>query len=207
MKKLRFLTIAILAVCCACALAFAGCGKQSLAKPERLVVNEATLELSWRQVPKARRYTVKINDVERETRTNSYSLEGLAEGDYTISVKARGNGEETKDSGWSQEIEFKRDYEPGFVFTLRSRTEYEVTGMGSAAENAVIPDFYRGKPVTSIGEKAFADRTKLTSVVIGKNVKTIKSRAFYNCSYLTSVTLPENLVTIGAMAFQSCRSL
>ena len=44
-----------------------------------------------------------------------------------------------------------------------------------------------GMRVTGIGNSAFCNCYKLTSVTIGKGMKNIGDKAFYNCSNLTSI--------------------
>jgi len=61
--------------------------------------------------------------------------------------------------------------------------------------------------VTSIGYRAFADCTSLTSVTIPNRVTSIENYAFYNCTSLTSITIPDSVTSIGAGAFESCTSL
>lgn len=61
--------------------------------------------------------------------------------------------------------------------------------------------------VTSIGEKAFADCIKLTSVIIPNSVINIGNKAFYDCYKLTSVTIPNSVISIGDNAFYDCYSL
>ena len=116
-----------------------------------------------------------------------------------------------------------------------SGTSYDVSGIGSCADSdIIIPANYKGKPVTSIGERAFENCSRLTSVVIGNGVTSIGESAFYNCSSLTSViwnaknctkagsfdypifsgcsklstiTIGENVKTIPAYAFKGCSEL
>lgn len=206
MKKIRYYLLLVLLL--GVSLAALGCGAPKLSKPSNLRVDEATLTLSWSAVPNARYYTVSIDGNERDSRGTSYSLAGLSAGDYTIRVRARGNGEDYGDSGWSDRFSFTRESEPGFTFALVSgRTAYEVTGMGTAGENAVVPAVYRGKPVTRIGDRAFSGKNALKSVVLPDSVTYIGTQAFYACSQLTSINIPASVTTIGAQAFQSCRSL
>ena len=55
----------------------------------------------------------------------------------------------------------------------------------------VIPATYNGKPVTGIGQSAFASCTGLTGVTIPSSVTDIGFYAFNGCSQLTgSATLP-----------------
>ncbi|MBQ9203396.1 MAG: leucine-rich repeat protein [Prevotella sp.] len=59
----------------------------------------------------------------------------------------------------------------------------------------------------AIGESAFKDRKKLTSLTLGEGVTSIGRYAFRGCSSLPSVTLPNSLVTIGESAFAGTTSL
>ncbi|MBR2184938.1 MAG: leucine-rich repeat domain-containing protein [Prevotella sp.] len=61
--------------------------------------------------------------------------------------------------------------------------------------------------ITSIGNCAFYDCSKLTSVTIPNSVTSIGELAFYSCSSLKSITIPNNVTSIGGSAFQSCSSL
>ena len=61
--------------------------------------------------------------------------------------------------------------------------------------------------VTTIGDYAFYNCSALTSVTIGKSVTSIGNYAFYNCSKLTSVTIPEGVTTIGDYTFYNCSAL
>ena len=60
--------------------------------------------------------------------------------------------------------------------------------------------------VTSIGERAFASCTGLTSVTIPNSIISIGSEAFYSCTGLTSVIIP-NSVTVLDGTFSDCTSL
>lgn len=61
--------------------------------------------------------------------------------------------------------------------------------------------------VTSIGESAFSDCSKLTSVAIGHNVTDINWLAFYRCKKLETVTMGNKVRTIGDGAFSDCEQL
>ena len=58
--------------------------------------------------------------------------------------------------------------------------------------------------VTTIGERAFAHCSGLTSITIPNSVKSIGYRAFYECRGLTSVTIPNSVTSIGNNAFNGC---
>lgn len=212
MKKIRLLTICIMMVCCL--LVLNACDKlPALQSPTNLQVQLDDLTLTWKTVKDARIYTVSIQMPDGETKEfmvskNSYSLAFLSEGEYTIQVKANGREDEIKDSAWSEPIKFIREREPGLVLTLsKDGSSYEVTDKGIATGHIVIPDTYRGKPITSIGKKAFFNKSDVTGVTFGKNITSIGEHAFANCSYLTELVLPEGLTTLGSNAFASCRLL
>ena len=185
--------------------------KEKLDAPVNLRLDESTLTLMWNRVPKARGYSLIISgdDKEKTIRTNSVSLEDLSPGVYEIKVKAIGDGIDYSDSEWVS-YEFKRDTESGLIFNaIKNKTEYELTGLGSAKGDIVIPDEYRGKPVTSIANSAFAGSTDITSVTIGKNVRSIGKSAFIRCEVLVKVEFAEGsqLTSIGEYALQSCKKL
>lgn len=64
-----------------------------------------------------------------------------------------------------------------------------------------------GSGVTSIGEYAFYDCIRLTSIDLPDGVTNIGSSAFEGCSSLTSVDLPDGVTSIGSDAFFGCSSL
>ena len=69
-------------------------------------------------------------------------------------------------------------------------------------KNTAIPD-----GVTTIGVRAFAKCTSLTSITIPDGVTTIGQQAFAYCSSLTSIEIPTSVTTIGNNAFFECTGL
>ena len=63
-----------------------------------------------------------------------------------------------------------------------------------------------GFPVTSIGEEAFMDCNKLTSVTIPSTVTRIGEDAFRDCSSM-ALTVPDTVVSIGDGAFAGCDAM
>lgn len=70
-----------------------------------------------------------------------------------------------------------------------------------------IPSTYNGKPITAIGNSAFENCTRLTSVTIPDGIITIGSSAFVGCRGLTNVTISDSVKTIKDYAFEGCISL
>ena len=92
--------------------------------------------------------------------------------------------------------------------------KYEINGnnvtitdceFGTSGE-LVIPDTIKGKTVTTIGEKAF-QYNKLTSITIPDGVTSIGDSAFANCTRLISITIPDRVSSIGNNAFGGCHRL
>ena len=71
----------------------------------------------------------------------------------------------------------------------------------------VVPSRLGGYPVTAIGDGAFCECYKLTSVTIPAGVVTIGEEAFTDCESMVGVTLPEGLQSIGDDAFDGCGKL
>lgn len=72
---------------------------------------------------------------------------------------------------------------------------------GNRGANYIIPD-----GVTTIGDYAFYNNSKITWVGIPEGVTSIEHRAFFSCSRLENIEFPNSLVTIGEEAFRGCTS-
>ncbi len=69
----------------------------------------------------------------------------------------------------------------------------------SGSDTAVeVPSEIDGRPVTAIGENAFAGKTEITSVTVPDSVTTIDEDAFAGCTGLTTIVIPEGLDTTKA---------
>ncbi len=193
-----------------CILLMASCSK-TLDKVGNFKLDTDTLTLSWDRVLGAKSYSVQITgqDFEKTSQQNRYSLDHLDPGTYEIKIRANGDGIEFKDSKWATYV-FEKEVEDGMRYKLiNNKTEYELTDLGTASGDIVMNATYRGKPITSIAEKAFAGNTRITSFVVGENVRSIGEGAFSRCAELRSVTFPENtkITSIGESCFQSCKKL
>ena len=117
-------------------------------------------------------------------------------------------------NGCTFTVTFTKESEPntgsqGLEFTLNSDgNSYSVTGIGTCTDtDIIIPTTYNDLPVTSIGDSAFENCSKLTSINIPNGVISIGSHAFFNCLKLTSVNIPNSVTSIGDYAFVFCESL
>ncbi len=213
MKKSKWILALVLIICMLTCSFFVGC-KPALPAPVTFNLNDSN-RLTWNEVSEAGSYEVKMVNVETGVvksatpRRNYYSLSTLEEGDYEITVRSLpGNAQQYEPSAWSAVLEFHKDYENGCLYkAINNNTEYEISRMGTAKGNVIIPDLYRGKPVTSIADSAFRNGISMESVVIGQYVNKIGKSAFYNCRNMTSLTLPAYLTEVGEAAFQGCSKI
>lgn len=100
--------------------------------------------------------------------------------------------------------------EEEFTFTVNEDGESVcVTGYTGAYDvtEIIIPDTLAGKPVTSIGDYAFANRMLASRIAIPGSVVSIGESAFMACMSLTWITLPEALENIGFCAFSTCEAI
>lgn len=209
--KIKYYLLALLLVLCS--LTVCACGA-SLDAPTGFTLDENYL-LSWEPVEGARSYQIEVKAVgesepilNKSTRKTSYSLHDLKEGDYEVTLVAKGGKDNDLFSLSSEVFAFHRDYETGCVYQLyNSNTEYKIISGRAASEVVLIEDTYRGKPVTEIAENAFKGNRLITEVHLGKNIRTIGKEAFYNCANLTKVVIPDTLVSLGEAVFQGCRQL
>ncbi len=103
--------------------------KTPLAVPTNVRVDEDTATLMWNSVEYASGYTVMVNETTYTTSTNSFSLQALRNGEYTISVKANGDGTMYTSSAYSDTISYTRitdsgnEYEDDVVAAFREFDE------------------------------------------------------------------------------------
>jgi hypothetical protein len=85
----------------------------------------------------------------------------------------------------------------------------EITGLSTNYDGRPyikIPSSFSGKPVTSIGNKAF-EHYNFKNIIIPDTVISIGESAFYECSSLVNVIIPDSVTSIGIAAFRGCASL
>ncbi len=114
------------------------------------------------------------------------------------------------------------EFTEGLVFErIEEDGTYKVASYDGTATDVVIPSSYKGKPVTAIAEKLFAEKivdsvvvpgsirnmkqafceSSLKSAIVKNGVESIDENAFGSCTELVSVELPDTLKHIGEKAF------
>ena len=83
----------------------------------------------------------------------------------------------------------------------------EITGYKGSEQKGDVPEKINKKSVTRIGNLAFKDCTKITSIAMPDSVAYIGRSAFYNCTSLKSITIPDGVKEIGYAAFSECAGL
>lgn len=212
MKKATIIFLITIAV--AAALMASACSKPRLAAPTWVTIDDE-LNLTWEEVDSARSYLVEIKSVadkivvEKKTKTASYSLESLEEGDYELRIRAVADERKNSNSAWSSVTEMHKDKENGCIYKLiNNSTEYKLVKYGTSSGVVVIDDVFRNKPVTMIDAGAFRGSSKVEEVYInGDSVTDIGEYAFYNCQNLRKVVISDSVKSIGVRAFQACRKL
>lgn len=138
------------------------------------------------------KYTIEVNG-------QTFSFEGDGEfGEHTFndgSCSVCGESEGTQ----------------GLDYTLSDDgTYYKVSGIGSAegTKDIIIPDKYKGLPVSEIGSYAFGGyKTYINSIKLPNSIKKIGSQAFDGCTGLKEINISESVTEIGNNAFLKCSSL
>ena len=211
MKKICRILLVLLV--CACALNLSACSKTKIDAPTNLSIDEDN-NLIWDEVYNAKSYNISFYNRDKNTtqvvssRKTSTSLEELEEGDYLITVQSVSSSKDYLDSEYSEAMEYHKYPETGCVYKLiNNNTEYAIAKVGSASGTFVIEDYYRGKAVTEISDKAFKGSSKIVDVTLGENIITIGESAFWNCPRLERIYIPNSVISIGKSCFQSCRSL
>ena len=190
----------------------------TLAKPQGFVLHETVL--GWEPVDHAGRYELYVENRTYTTEKPEYDLSFLFfPGDYTIQVRAIGEGENIYSSAYSDftytvaEAE-QEEPTPGLQYVLLpDRSGYEVSrGRANISGRLVIPDEWYDLPVTKIADRAFEARfsapNRVTrSVRLPKHLKEIGGGAFSCCAALQQIELPPEVRVIGDGAFGNCYAL
>ena len=94
-----------------------------------------------------------------------------------------------------------------FEYDVLDDGTVEITGYKGSEQKVDVPEKINKKSVTRIGNLAFKDCTKITSIAMPDSVAYIGRSAFYNCTSLKSITIPDGVKEIGYAAFSECAGL
>ena len=183
---------------------------------EKGTINTQTITANWKVINYS--ITYELNGWENSSQNvDTYTIE---DGIITLYDAIKG---ESLFCGWYLDEECKNYIATIDASTMRDYTVYayaddsatkglsiengNVKGYSGTSANVIIPSYYKGYNVTSIGSSAFYNCSGLTSVIIPDNVTSIGNYAFYNCSGLTSVTIGNSVMSIGERTFYGCRGL
>lgn len=93
------------------------------------------------------------------------------------------------------------------AFTLLGDSRYQVASSLMKVTNVIVPESYKGLPVTRINDGAFKNRTSLESISLPSTITSIGQSAFEGCTSLTTITIPEKVLFLGTGCFNSCINL
>lgn len=96
----------------------------------------------------------------------------------------------------------------GLTYKIGNDDTVTITGYDDKTlTDIVIPDTIEGLPVTAIGDAAFYDSSKITSIKLPSTLKKIGNSAFKYCNSITSMDIPDGVTSIGNGVFDKCKSL
>lgn len=103
----------------------------------------------------------------------------------------------------------------GVLYSLSDNGKYAiVTGYEGDASTVKIAEKYNGVPVTHIGDSAFRNNHRITTVILTYNITSIGSFAFFSCDRLENIgtintpyTMISSVTEIGKAAFRYCTKL
>lgn len=98
-------------------------------------------------------------------------------------------------------------YKVGNTLYFLDKASGTITGFAGEPKDIIIPTVLGGYNVVSIGYRAFAGSTTLSTVSIPEGINSISAEAFAACPNLTSVEIGSSVSYIGSLAFSNCTNL
>jgi hypothetical protein len=138
-------------------------------------------------------------------------------GEISITQKGRANGSICEDEvAYSVRLKCDRSVaEMNRALQRRNQVRTEilsrkdgngvtVTGYLGAGGEVTVPATLGGLPVSAIGDRAFADRSDVTAVVLPVGISRVGWFAFSGCVSLARISLPGSITAISYGAFENC---
>ena len=94
-----------------------------------------------------------------------------------------------------------------YTYTLAPDGTAFIAGYTGPETELALPAELGGKAVTGIGNRAFASREDLKSVIIPDGAVRIGNWAFFRCKELEKIVIPDSVTEVGYYAFYECSAL
>ncbi len=144
-----------------------------------------------------------IGEIEQIKNASKFDFEGLNcfQYDYDISLTLMYN---LNDGKGEQQIFVSYSISTLVNYSLLEDNTYSVTGFANLEITELeLPEKYRGKTISTIGDNAFSG-SNITIAVLADTIKKIEDNAFKNCYNLSRVNMPTSIRHIGVDAFDGC---
>lgn len=87
-------------------------------------------------------------------------------------------------------------------FTYSNSSTYiTIVGYTGNAGSVIVPSSIDSLPVSTIGDRAFANCKNLTNIVIPESVRSLGDEVFSGCSNLKNIVIPNSVTNIGEASF------
>lgn len=146
----------------------------------------------------------KNNAMQESYPRNNATLVINEEAFYNVKFSFNSDTKELSATATKKEILFYNYIPKGKVAEVRSiASDFK----GDLTIPSAVTHEGEAYTVTKIGDRAFSNRSWLTSVTIPNSVTSIGYSAFQDCTGLTSVTIPNSVTDIGESTFSGCSKL
>ena len=89
-----------------------------------------------------------------------------------------------------------------FIYTI-DQDEVRIEAYTGEKEYVIVPDEIEGKPVTSMGNNAFYEKT-VRCVTLPDSIREMGHHTFGGCTHLVYASMPESLEVLPDATFESC---
>ncbi|MBA4687539.1 MAG: Ig-like domain-containing protein [Candidatus Galacturonibacter soehngenii] len=97
--------------------------------------------------------------------------------------------------------------ESGLSYVIDENDEITITGYNGASSHMIIPEYIEGRPVVTIGARAFESNLVIETVELPNTLKLLEKLSFWGCKNLLEIEIPSSVELIRTSSFQACNSL